>query len=311
MRTVHQLEDLKGEPGPLVIAAGAFDGVHLGHRAVLQLALDEAKHLGGSTWVMTFDPHPLKVLRPSAAPALLTATPHKLSLLAGCGLTGTLVLPFNHEFAHQEPEAFIQRLRQNAPALKTLVVGENWTFGHKARGNVALLRELAAGLGFSVRVAGPVVWQDEVISSTRIRKAVAAGDLDAAGAMLGRPFSLMGTVIHGKQLGRQLGFPTANVYPQNEVRPPAGIYAARVRVGTDLFPSAAYFGNKKTHPDGDIVEAHLIDHTLELYGQEVEVSFIRKLREDRTFPTLDALKAQIALDVDHAREMLRGERGEI
>lgn len=306
MQTVTSLEALSGATRPIVFAAGAFDGIHRGHQAVLAAARARAAELGGEAWALTFDPHPLKVLRPERAPALITSTPHRLRLLAETGITGVVLLGFNERFAAQEPEAFIAHVRAAAPALSGFVIGENWTFGRRAVGDVALLRRLGARYGFEVIAMPGIEWSGAPISSTRIRQAVAAGDLAAAEAMLGRPFSIYGTVVHGTKIGRELGYPTANVDPHNEVRPPPGIYACRTRFENKTYPSAAFL---TAHPDPrkgppDVVEVHLLDVTLDLYEQDLDVCFVKKLREEWRFDGLAALKAQIARDCEAARAVL-------
>lgn len=307
MRTITRLEQLSGTAQPIVMAAGAFDGVHIGHREVIGQAQGLARALGGQAWVMTFDPHPLKVLRPDAAPALLTSTPHKLQLLRGLGVDGCAVLPFTPHFAAIEPEPFLQDLRAAAPSLRAMVVGGNWTFGHRARGNAALLQRFGRAHGFDVQIVDGIAWGGQTVSSTRIRRAVAEGRLDEATAMLGRPFSMYGTVIHGTQQGRLLGYPTANVDPHNEVRPPPGIYAVRATVEGATYPGAAFL---TAYPDPrkgppDVVEVHLIDQDLDLYDRELDVAFVRRLRDEWTFNNVDALKTQIAVDVAQARAALR------
>lgn len=306
MRTVTRLDLIQEDARPVVLAAGAFDGVHRGHRVVLERALDRARRIGGLAWVMTFDPHPLKLLRPDTAPPLITSTPHKLQLLRAVGVDGCAVLPFTPSLAAVPAEPFLADLKRAVPGLHALVVGSNWTFGHQAQGDTRLLRELAPRYGFAADIVEGVSLREDTISSTRIRRAVSEGHLDVAADLLGRPFSMYGTVIHGTKLGRQLGWPTANVDPHNEVRPPAGIYAVRMQVEDSLHPGAAFltdFPDPRKGPP-DVVEVHLIDRTLDLYDLEVEVFFERRLREERRFDNLDALKQQIALDVEHARAAL-------
>jgi riboflavin kinase/FMN adenylyltransferase len=302
MRTLRSLKELESIRAPIVFAAGVFDGVHKGHQAVIARARERATEAKAEAWVLTFDPHPIRVLKPEAAPALLTSTTHKLELLSQCRADGCALLPFTQEFAQVEPEPFIDQLRTAAPSLRELVVGENWTFGHRGRGDTKLLLELAAKRPLAVAIVPGVTWNGNVISSTRIREAVALGNLDDAMAMLGRPFSILGTVVHGKKLGRKLGFPTANLDPHNEVRPPAGIYAVRAAVDGRRLPAAAYVG---TGPDtGDVVEVHLLDHTADLYGRDIEVFFHKKIRDDRRFTKQEDLKRQIARDIEQARDVL-------
>jgi riboflavin kinase/FMN adenylyltransferase len=307
MRTVTSLDAMADRARPIVFAAGAFDGVHRGHQAVLAEARRRAAALGGEAWALTFDPHPLKVLRPERAPALITSTPHRLRLLARTGVDGVALLPFDAGLSEQEPEEFIARICGIVPNLRAMVVGENWTFGRRARGNTALLRALAARHGFDVAIVAGIEWGGLPISSTRIRQAVTSGDLAAAQAMLGRPFSMYGTVVHGAKLGRALGYPTANVDPHNEVRPPAGIYACWTRVEETSYPSAAFLAARPDPRKGppDVVEVHLIDATLDLYDRDIDVCFVRKLREEERYDSIDALKAQIARDIEVTRVVLQ------
>lgn len=308
MRTITRLEDLRTATRPIIIAAGAFDGVHLGHRAVIARAQRHAREAGGDAWVMTFDPHPLKVLSPGTAPAMLTSTPHKLRNLRELGIDGCAVLPFTREFSGMPPEAFLHHLRDSVPTLAAVVVGADWTFGRRATGDTNMLGAYGREHGFAVDiVAGVTDSGGEVISSTRIRRAVAEGQLDEASALLGRPFSIYGTVIHGTKMGRKLGYPTANVDPHNEVRPPAGIYACHVRVEDRTFGGAAFL---TAHPDPrkgppDLVEVHLLDMSEDLYEREIEVFFQRRLRDEWRFDTVDALIRQISIDVAAARDALR------
>jgi riboflavin kinase/FMN adenylyltransferase len=231
---------------------------------------------------------------------MLTSTPHKLALLAQSGLDGVVVHPFTRELASLEPEAFIDFLRDCVPSHAALVVGFNFNFGHRARGDTTMLRELGTARGFDVHIVGGLQWNGDGISSTRIRQAVTTGRLDEAAAMLGRPFSVFGKVIHGKQLGRQLGFPTANVQPENEVRPPPGSYAARARVGDTWYDGAAYVHNP-ARGAAPIVEFNAFDCSPDFYGADMEACFLRQIRGDQRFETLDALKAQIARDVSAIR----------
>lgn len=305
MRTITRLEELADEATPIVFTAGAFDGVHRGHQAVFQRARERAAEIGARVWVLTFEPHPLKVLRPDRAPALLTSTPHRLQLLRGEKVEGVAMLPFTAAFAAQEPEEFIEYVSSTVPALRAFVVGSNWTFGRAARGDVHLLSELGKRLNFEVHTVPRVTWQGAPISSTRIRQAITEGRLDEAAEMLGRPFDIYGTVVHGAKIGRKLGFPTANVDPHNEVRPPPGIYAAVVRVDDVEYVAAAFL---TAHPDlrkgpEDVIEVHLLDASLDLYDQDLNLRFVRKLRDEQKFESAEAAKAQIARDVAEVRAL--------
>ncbi len=307
MRITQQLDDLRLEGRPVVLAVGSFDGVHLGHQRVIGLAVEMARKAGGEAWVLTLDPHPLKVLKPEAAPPLITSTHHKVRLIEELGVDGCVVMPFTPEVAGEEPDRFLKRLKQTVPGLSGLVVGENWTFGHRGRGDVALLKKLAPGLGFEATIVEPVLWKGAVISSTRIRQAVAKGELEDARETLGRPFSILGTVVGGKRLGRQLGFPTANLDPHNEVRPPGGVYAVHVLVHERRFNGAAFLAEIREAqgtPSGFVTEVYIMDFDGDIYGADIEVLFIERMRAAKHFDSRAALKKQIGLDVEKARDIL-------
>ncbi len=310
MRVLSHFKDIDSQAQDVVLAVGYFDGVHQGHQSVIQNAGQRATECRGRIWILTFDPHPLKILRPEMAPPLLTSTAHKLDLFRSMDVEGCVVLPFTRELAAQEPEDFIKNLKASVPNLREIVVGNNWTFGHRARGNPALLQKMASDLGFQANIVPPVLYKNAPISSTRIRQEITAGNLPEVRDMLGRPFSILGTVIPGKQFGRVLGFPTANIDPHNEVHPPPGIYAVFAilegkRVGGAAFLGAA--AEKQKTPSGAIVEVHLFDVSPNLYGKDLEVQFIEKIRDERRFSTPAELSRQIGLDVDKARQILKNQ----
>jgi len=310
MITLTRLGLLKRVRAPLCLAAGFFDGVHRGHQSVLGLAVRCARRHGGQAWAMTFDRHPLKVLNPGAAPLLLTATPHKLVLMKRLGLDGCLVVPFTRRLAGLEPAAFLALLKRSAPTLRHVFVGANWRFGRQGRGNAALLTHWLQAHAIRVTAVPPVRWRRQPVSSTRVRAAIEAGDLAAAAAMLGRPFSILGKVTAGRRIGRRLGYPTANLAPDNEVRPPVGVYAVRA-----LHAGRAYEGllNYGVHPTLDpapapVFELHLLDAAGEFYGQPIEVFFFRRLRGERRFRSTAALTTQIRRDILRARLTLGSAR---
>lgn len=305
------LEALSSRSAPIVLAAGAFDGVHRGHQALIAESVRTARARKGEAWVLTFDPHPSKVLHPDNPQRLLTSTPHKMRLFEQLGPDGCVLVPFTREFSAIEPEDFVEQLCRAAPTLSVVIVGTNWTFGRRAQGNTPLLRELAVRYGFDVRVPEPVLSDGAPISSTRIRHAVEQGRLDDLEAMLGRPFSLMGTVSEGRRLGRELGFPTANIRLQDEVRPPSGVYVIRADIDGTRHEGAAYLGKRPKaggHDVEHILEAHLFDMERDLYGKAIEVFFLEKLRPDRRFPDHESLRAQIARDVEQARNWREKDR---
>ena len=311
MRITNQLDDLCLEGRPVVLAVGSFDGVHRGHQRVVGLAVETARKAAGEAWVLTFDPHPAKILKPETAPPLITSALHKVRLIEELGVDGCVVMPFTRELAAEEPGDFLKRMKATVTGLTELVVGENWTFGHRGRGDVALLQKLAPGLGFSATVVAPIVWKNAAISSTRVRQAVSKGHLSDAREMLGRPFSILGTVVSGKRLGRQLVFPTANMYPHNEVRPQSGVYAVQVLVHGRTLNGAAFLAETReapSTPSGFVTEVHIMDFDEDIYGADIEVLFIEWLRAAQHFDSRGALKKQIGLDVQKARDILEETR---
>lgn len=306
MKLGSKLACLRGQRRPVLLAAGFFDGVHRGHQAIIRKIVSAARRERGAAWVMTFDTHPRKVLFPMAAPRLLTSTPHKLRLLKALGVHGCIVIPFTRSLARLAPKAFIAMLALAAPALRQIVIGRNWTFGRQGRGTPAMLKALAPCFGFKITVIPPVRWHGTVVSSTRIRAAVLAGRLAEAAGMLGRPFSLLGTVMHGRGLGRKLGIPTANLNPHNEVAPPDGVYIVRARWDGVDYPGIVNLGVRPTlalpkERPTRVLELHLFGLRRNLYGKAIEVTFLKKLRRERVFPSLEALQRQIRKDIERAQ----------
>lgn len=305
MRLLHQIAELASIPGPLVVAAGVFDGMHPGHQAVLRAALDAAKSANGTAVALTFDPHPSKILRPQSAARLLTSTRHKLRLMEDFGISTVLVIPFDKEFAAVEAEDFLRQLAASASGLVRICVGRGWKFGHARRGDAALLRSLGPELGFETTEVEPVAIEGVMVSSTLIRRAVEAGELATARRLLGRNYSVLGTVMQGDGLGRKLGFPTANLAAHNEQFPPDGVYAVRVHSAAGTIPGVANIGSRPTVKTAGerLLEVHLFDFTGDLYGQDIEAEFLRFLRPEKAFPSVDALREQIARDVEDARRI--------
>jgi riboflavin kinase/FMN adenylyltransferase len=305
MNVLRSIGDLATLPGPLFLAIGVFDGVHLGHQAVISTSAGHVKETGGTAVVVTFDPHPVKVLRPESAPHLLTATKHKMALIRDLGVAHLLVLRFDRAFAETSPEDFVQQLVQNSHPLREICVGHEWSFGKGRAGNLALLKTLGHASGFDVIGVEAVKVNGEVVSSTAIRRAVEEGNLVKATQMLGREYTILGTVVRGAQLGRQLGFPTANLSAHSEQFPPNGVYVAEARLAGTLYRGVANLGFRPTVTDGKserLLELHLFDLKREVYGEEMEVRFLRYLRPEQKFPDVAALRQQIAADVTQARE---------
>lgn len=306
MQTLTSAAELAAVPGPVHLAVGFFDGVHLGHQEVIRRAQAMAAADGGTAVVVTFDPHPRKVLRPEAAPRLLTSTHHKQLILERLGISRLLILPFNQKLAAQTPEVFISELCAAAPGLASITVGRSWVFGHERSGNLATLTALGNAHKFGVFGVAPVVVADDPVSSTRVRWAVERGDFSAAARLLGRDYSILGTVIQGRQLGRKLGFPTANLALEAEQLPPMGVYAVKALIGNRQLLGVANLGLRPTLEDGSITrhfEVHLFDFSEDIYGSPMEVRFVQRLRDEMKMDSLEALKAQIARDTQQARDI--------
>lgn len=299
------LEELPALGVPLHLALGVFDGVHVGHQAVIRRAVDAAARDGGLAGLLTFDPHPIRVIAPQKAPtSLLETLEHKARAVADYGVQLFIPLHFDPEVARMEASEFIGQLMV-AP-VRTLAVGEDWRFGHNRSGDVTFLENEAARCGFTLEAVPPVMHDGERVSSTRIRQAIRDGNLDAAAQMLGRPYVVCGTVVEGRKLGRTLGFPTANLATGDAQLPPDGVWAIRAQLpdGKNL-PGVANLGLRPT-VDGTIraLEVHLFDFSEDLYTQELEIRFEKQLRGEIKFPSLDALKLQIQRDAREAREFL-------
>jgi riboflavin kinase / FMN adenylyltransferase len=300
------IDDLARTPGPHHLALGVFDGVHLGHQAVIGQALAARERQGGTCGVLTFDPYPIQVLFPEKAPRrLLASLDHKAEVLAAMGVDFLLALPFDRERAEQEAEDFIREIAD--AGVVTVAVGDDWRFGKGRQGDVALLSRLSKELGFGLAALPPVMMDGERISSTRIRQAIRDGNLEAAARMLGRPYTVAGEVVEGRRLGRQIGFPTANLVQGDEQFPPDGVWAVRAHEGGRHFDGVANLGVRPT-VDGKThsLEVHLFDFSGDLYGRVLEVEFVHYLRGERKFDSLDSLTQQIARDAGDALYLLRG-----
>ena len=262
--------------------------------------------MSGSAVVLTFHPHPARVLRPHSAPHLLTSTPHKLRLIEELGCRYLLQLSFDSAFAAQPPEIFIESLVRSTSALRMICVGHNWAFGKGRTGNVALLSRLGEKFGFETVEIEPVEIDGELVSSTRIRKAVETGDFETARRFLGRDYTILGTVQTGAGRGHAIGFPTANLSAHNERFPPNGVYAVRVRMDSHWLDGVANVGVRPTVGNAleRILEVHIFDFSENCYGRDLEVKFERFLRPERKFSSIEELRAQIARDAKLAREIL-------
>jgi riboflavin kinase/FMN adenylyltransferase len=305
MRVLRSIGEVDAAFRGGALTIGNFDGVHLGHRALIDAARADAASLGGRSAALTFEPHPAKALNPEMAPRLITTLSHKLELLEACGLDATVVQTFDQSFASLSPRDFVDGTLLRDLGVRSVVVGEDFSFGKGRSGSV---RELAVWLpegGARLRLVHPVTLDGIPISSTRIREMLLEGRVEAAARLLGRPFDLDGTVVRGMGRGATIGWPTANVHSETELLPESGVYAVRVRLGDgSVLPGAANLGRKPTFGEGGAltVEVHLIGHSGgSLLGTRLRVAFIARLRDEMRFPSIDALKAQIAKDVERAR----------
>ncbi len=307
MRTLQTILELSKIPGPIYLAIGVFDGLHLGHQSVLRRAKQDADQNGGTAVALTFDPHPVRVLRPTLAPKLLTSHPHKLRLMGKLGIDHVLVLRFDMDFAAIAPSDFIKSLASAAKPLAEICVGFEWSFGKDRAGNLSLLESLGSELGFA-EVGVPAVTIDgKIVSSTLIRHAVESGNLTDAARYLGRPYAVLGTVVEGDHLGKKMGFPTANLSAHHEQLPPNGVYAVEIQRGDQRHFGVANIGIRPTVkilPSPRLLEVHLFDFEQNLYGEEIEVTFHQFIRTEKTFPSLAFLQSQIENDAQVARHHL-------
>jgi len=316
MRIVRTLESFPPDARPSVVALGVFDGVHLGHRAILDAAVARARAAAGGRTIdghgpsrtsvaCTFDPHPAEILQRDRAPLPITTLDERLALIAASGVGVTVVVPFTEALAAVEPEAFVTEILVGRLGAREIVVGFNHRFGRGARGDADLLRELGGRLGFHAEVVPPTNVDGVPVSSSAIRGALQRADLDLAARMLGRPYFVGGDVVEGAGRGRTLGFPTANIVAERLLLVPSGVYACRLHVGEVVHGAVLNAGVRPTFGEKVFtLEAHVLDFAGDLYGRRVRLDFVRHLREERKFSGVDALKAQIAADVTAARAAL-------
>lgn len=294
-----------------VLTIGNFDGIHLGHRAIMETAIERARLLEGESVVLTFDPHPRKVLQPDRAPSLLTTREQKLEALEAIGIDVAILQPFDLEFAKTSPEDFVREIVFEHIRPVEVFVGYDFHFGRDRQGSMAALSEIGAKLGFSVTVIPEIRINDRDVNSTRIRELLVAGEVEEAEVLLGRPFSVRSLVLEGDRRGRTLGFPTANLAPENEILPAVGVYTGDFRIlsedgGGKSYPAVVNVGRRPTFFESGrlLAEAHLLDFDGDLYGLPVELSFRHRLRSEQKFPGPEELRVQIAADIVLAREKL-------
>ena len=290
-----------------VATIGNFDGHHLGHRALLQTVVETARAAHGTALVLTFEPHPVKILAPHVDLKFLTTAEEKLAHFEAAGIDEVVFLEFTPAFAAMSPDQFAEDILHRSLTLSDLYVGDHFAFGKGRTGRIDDLVRFGAQYGFRVHPVTPVVIEGGVVSSSRIRRLIQEGKMERAAVLLGRVYGIRGTVVHGMQQGQVMGWPTANLHvPADRVMPPDGVYAARAVYGGQFFDAIAYIGTRPTFGEGErLIEVNLLDQTLDLYGQELTVQFVARVRGDHTFASADELSKQIAHDVEQARISLR------
>ncbi len=310
--TLSRFDELASLGEPLHLALGVFDGVHRGHQAVIAAAVEAARQEGGMAGLLTFEPHPIRVIAPAKAPSsLLETLEHKARFVKTVGVEVLVALRFDRAMAAMEAADFIDRL--TAAPVRSIAVGEDWRFGRERAGDVAMLRSEATVRGYKLLAVPPVMWDGDRISSTRIRQAIHDGNLSEAAEMLGRPYVVTGTVVPGDQRGRQLGFPTANVDTGSLQLPPPGVWSVRALVPGKhdrWLDGVANLGSRPTVGGGhQVLEVHLINYSADLYGKNLELRFVEHLRPEIRFPSLEALSAQISCDLEAAKHSLAQSAG--
>lgn len=292
-------------PAGAVLSIGNFDGVHRGHRTVLEHVVQRARDAGATAAVMTLDPHPVKLLRPALAPRLLTTLDQRLALIERTGIDVTLVLPFTHRVARIEAEDFVRRVLVGRLRVREVYIGANFRFGADRRGDVDLLERMGESLGFRAAAWPTVLVDGEPVSSTRVRAAVASGEVEVAARLLGRPTFVDGVVVEGRRVGRRIGFPTLNIDVDNELLPANGVYVTATHIEGDPHPhpSVTNVGLRPTLTEAQVltVESHVFDFDDTVYGWRARVAFLSHLRGEQSFPSIDELRAQIDRDAGAAR----------
>lgn len=288
-----------------VLALGNFDGFHRGHAKIVEQVRRRSSEANATGAILTFDPHPPRIVRPDRAPPLLMTQTQKLACVASAGLSGAAVVRFTPEVSQWAPATFVETVLVEWLGVSEVWVGANFLFGRDRSGNFTLLRALGAKHGFRVEKIDPVRYKDFVVSSTRVRRLIQEGNVDDAGALLGHHYAVDGEVVPGAQRGQEQGVPTANVRSDNELLPPDGVYASTVTVDGVIHPAVTNVGVRPTFETNGqrVIESHLLDYEADLYGMRVEVAFVQHLRAEQAFPSAGALQRQIANDCDEARAL--------
>lgn len=297
MQRVNRLDDIPSPPDNCAVAIGNFDGVHKGHRKILRVLIEDAKKNNLFPLVLTFHPHPAKILTKRKI-ELLQTIEQRLNEIKKSGVQMTVVLSFDHTLSQITAEEFIRNIILQKLKAKKVIVGDNFRFGKDREGNVTKLHEMAPRYGFSIQSIPPVIVQGSVVSSSLIRKLLHKGEIIKANTLLGRPYEIEGTVVRGKSRGTRLGYPTANIHPLNDIAPP-GVFITEVGIGTQIFPSVTHVGSKPTFNEEDVmIESYIIDYSNSLYKKNLHVFFLKKIREEKKFKTPEALSLQIKNDLE-------------
>ena len=307
MNVAHYPDDPVVKWHQPVLALGNFDGLHRGHMKIIDRVRRRAGERGGTPAAMTFDPHPPRVVRPDKAPPLLMTKAQRIEALGRSGMQGVAVMRFTEAVSRWEPEVFVRTVLVEWLHVVEVWVGANFLFGHERAGNYSVLRSLGARYGFRAEKIDPVRYKDFVVSSTRVRRLIAEGRVDEAGALLGHHYFIDGKIVRGAGRGRQIGVPTANLQTDNELVPPPGVYATTMTIEGVVRPAVTNIGYRPTFGDVDapVIESHVFDFDRDLYDRDLRLSFVQRLRDERAFPDVDALRAQIDADCRSARRLFR------
>ena len=310
MHVIRHLEELPPEARGGAVSIGNFDGVHRGHARIVELLLERAREVDGPAVVFTFDPHPVRILRPEQSPAPLTWTERKAELLAQLGVDWVVAYPTDEALLELTAAEFFRRIVCNALAARAMVEGPNFYFGHNRAGTIDVLRELTSAAGITLDIAQPVEVGGQIVSSSRVRQLIGSGDVATACAMLTAPYRIRGIVTHGSGRGARLGFPTANLEGIDTLLPAHGVYAGRGWIDGLCWPAAINVGPNPTFGEAATkVEAHLVNYHDALYGKPLEIDFLARLRGTRPFASADELITQIHRDVAEAEKIVREEKG--
>jgi riboflavin kinase/FMN adenylyltransferase len=304
MKIFDSISSLQGQLRAPVLTIGNFDGVHKGHLVLFNKVKERAKAIGGESVVMTFDPHPIKILKPGNGPPLITPTEQKKRLIEAAQIDALLCMPFSENFATMTAEDFVKEILIEAIGVREIVVGYDYRFGYKQLGNIDLLKKMGDTYQFKVHKIGPIQIDDLLVSSTSVRRFVQEGHLSKAEKLLGRNYQIAGTVVAGKNRGgKLLGFPTANLKVMDELIPAGGVYAVTVFVDGKTYKGVTNIGVNPTFGENTLsVETHLLDYRGDLLGKEIRINFIQRLRKEKAFKSIHALSQQIGEDIEKARE---------